>query len=222
MSPRRVWFTYLVVVAAIFAIFLAWASWLSDTCVACSAPVRLDRPGAVRVEARRLANEEYGPSFVVAGPVPVDFEWYDQADQHLWQGVPPEVEIEIEDGAGRVVLRERGTIQRDRDWIVSGTAGAGPVDVYKLTHFTGTPFRKYSVTVKVLRGSPAASAYHVEFRLSRICEYEGLERIAEFVLLALFVPVVAVLIAVALRCRETVGAIQRARVYLFRYTVSLQ
>lgn len=199
MSKRRVWSIYLVIVAGSYATFFAWASWRSDTCRACSAPVRLDHPGLYRTESRWFAEERYMPSFLVDGPVPASFEWYDHSDQHLWQGSPPEIEIEVKDAANRTLLREHGAIQRDHDWIVSGTYGAGPVEVYKFTDFIGAPFRKYFVTVRVLRGSPAASTYNVTFRFSRICEYEGLERIMEFASLSILALIAAAVIAVVLK-----------------------
>jgi hypothetical protein len=171
MSRRTFWWSYCAFAVIAVAAALAWIFWRESTCVACSVAVRLDRPGVYRVVSRSFANEKYHASFLMGGVVPRTFDWYENAEENLWAGSPPEVEITMT-SPNEPLFQERSAIaERDR-WVFSGSVF--DVDVYKFLEFRGAHLREYHVQLRVIRGSPAATRYQPTFRMVRTCEYEGL------------------------------------------------
>ena len=199
MLARQVWRTYFFVAGILLGGLLLYTIWLSHTCRACATPVRLDRAGVYELESRMFAAEHYLLSFDVRGLEPAGSDWFERADLHLWRGAPPLIDVEIRDAAGHVMLRERGTLEKSSDWIVSGWDALEPVKVYKFTNFAGRPLRKYSITLKVLEGSLAAKSYDVTFEVIRTCEYEGIAYLLWLAMLFLVLVLGAGLVVIFLR-----------------------
>lgn len=167
--------------------------WRERTLEPITMPISLDRLGVLRrsVGFLRFYHSRYHPGFHIALAVPTDEEWWREGDRSakIWTTGPPDVEIVVRDSDGSIILRERGPISEAHGWIVTGGGRAGETEVaiYKLTEFTGSPFKRYDVAVRVMKSTSSPSARSAHFYISAIKSYALLPNaIVTFLLVAAF------------------------------------
>jgi hypothetical protein len=195
---RRIWLWFVAVAVVLIGANLAFLRWRERSLEPLSAPVDLSRPSAYTFVACGFHTSTYYPSFSLELPFRPDLrDWFPEADyRRLWDALPPVVRITVHDARGHLVLSEESALTRSDQWIVTGAPGTSYVEIYKFARFDGRLFERYRVTLRVLRGSPAAASFQPRFAIRTTKAYELLPAVLGFFLLLALLVIAAIVIGV--------------------------
>lgn len=86
----------------------------------------------------------------------------------------------------------------ENGWLVTSAAGTGQtyVEIYKFSRFRGSPFRRYTVHLRIVQGAPAAAVESVRFAVSAVKAYALLANTLLTVLLVMLMIVMTPIVAV--------------------------
>lgn len=192
-SRSRFWWWYFGIFIFLIGSSFVYSLWREHTLEPVVASINLKRPGVLRRSVRflRVHPSRYHPGFHIALAVPTDEDWWSEGDQSakIWAVDPPDVEIVVRDSDGEIILRERGPVSEANGWVVTGGGRPGETEVaiYKLTEFTGSPFERYDVVVRVVKNTSSRTVRSAHFYISAIKSYALLPNsIVTFLLVAVF------------------------------------
>lgn len=154
----RAWGLFAVIAGLLLGSSWAYVAWREHSLEPLSVPVDLSKEGAYSFDVRWTHRSRYHPELRLQLPSVGDTEdWFGDS--------PPEVRIEVFDG-GRRVLVEQSKLTGSDGWGVTRDVATSEVELYKPVDFEGRTLGSYSVSLTVVKGSPAASGYRPRFELS--------------------------------------------------------
>lgn len=167
---RRFWLWYFGIFLALIALSFGYAWWRGSTLEPLN--VALDMPPSgtyrARVGVLRFYASRYRPAFSIVLSTPTDDDWWwstEDAPRKIWGDAPPILHLIIRDSTGAVVLQEMGPLSNANGWTVSQVRSAGAIhyEMSKRNEFQASPFRSYTVDMRVIQDRPTSNVASAHF-----------------------------------------------------------